>query len=187
MTVLAEPRTVVLVEGQTDQAVLRTLARRLGRDLDAEGVHIFAIGGAMNIRKALQFVGGRPGVRLAGLCDENEASWFQRALEDAGFGQNLSREDLERLGFFVCLRDLEEELIRARGVEAIEEILARHDELASFQTLQRQPAWRGRPAEEQLHRFLGSQSRRLPATTWIAGAVDIDRIPRPLAALLEYV
>ena len=185
MTVLAEPRVVVLVEGPTDQAALRTLARRYGRDLDAEGIQIFAIGGAMNIRKALELLGvPRPDVRLAGLCDDNEAPYFRRALEAAGFGTDLSRADMERLGFYVCVRDLEDELIRALGAEAVEDVLARHGEINAFRTMQKQPAWRGRPVEEQLQRFLGSQSRRAPAATWLVEALDLGSVPRPLERLL---
>lgn len=185
MTVVAEPRTIVLVEGPTDRAVVRTLARRQGRDLDAEGIEVVAIGGAMNIRTFLELLGApRPDVRFAGLCDDNEAPYFQRALESAGFAEKVSREDLERLGFFVCVRDLEEELIRALGAEAVEEVLCAHGEIVSFRTLQKQPAWHGRPLEKQLRRFLGSQSRRAAATTWLAQAVELERIPPPLAGLL---
>jgi hypothetical protein len=185
MTVLVEPRVIVLVEGPTDQAALRTLARRHGRDLDAEGIQIVAIGGAMNIRKALAFLGApRPDVRFAGLCDDNEAPHFQRALERAGFGTELTRADLEGLGFYVCVRDLEDELIRALGAEAVEDVLARHGEINSFRILQKQPAWRGRPVEEQLRRFLRSQSRRAPAATWLVEALDLDAVPRPLERLL---
>jgi hypothetical protein len=172
VTVLAEPRTVVLVEGQTDQAVLRALARRLGRDLDAERVHIFAIGGAMNIGRAVAFLGAtRAEARLVGLCDEQEAPLFRRVLADV----------------FVCVRDLEDELVRALGIDAVLDVLAAHGERASFEVIQKQPAWRGRPREEQLRRFLRSQSRRAPAGTWFVEALDLNRIPPPLAGLLEAV
>ncbi|MBA3717752.1 MAG: ATP-dependent endonuclease [Actinobacteria bacterium] len=188
MTVVAEPRVVVLVEGPTDQAALRTLARRHKRDLDAEGISIMAIGGAMNIRTALALLGApRPDVRFAGLCDDREAPYFQRALEDAGFGTEISREDMERLGFYVCVRDLEDELIRALGAPAVEVVLAQHGELDSFRTMRKQPAWRERPPEEQLRRFLCSQSRRGPAATWLVEALDLDRVPRPLDRLLVYL
>jgi hypothetical protein len=185
MTVLAEARVLVLVEGRSDQAALRTLARRQNRDLDAEGIQIVAIGGAMNIRTALELLGApRPDVRFAGLCDDNEAPYFQRALERAGFGTEISRADMEQLGFYVCVRDLEDELIRALGADAVEDVLARHGEINSFRTMQKQPAWRGRPVEEQLRRFLCSQSRRAPAATWLVEALDLDAVPRPLERVL---
>lgn len=185
MTVLAKPRAVVLVEGQSDQAALRTLARRQKRDLDAEGISIVSIGGATNIRAFLELLGApRPDVRFAGLCDDREAPHFARALERVGFGTDLSREDMERLGFFVCVRDLEDELIRALGPRVVEDVLAAYGELESFRTMQMQPAWRGQRIEDQLHRFLRSQSRRTGSAAWLAETLDLDRVPRPLARLL---
>src|SRR5829696_7428397 len=46
------------------------------------------------------------------------------------------------------------------GAHAIEEVIDAHGELGTFRTLQKQPAWRGRPTEAQLRRWLGSQSRK---------------------------
>jgi hypothetical protein len=109
-------RGVVLVEGISDKLALEALARRLGRDLDAEGVSVLPIGGAQAIGDALDRLGpGGLGVKLAGLCDAAEERHFQRALERAGFGSNLGRADLEALGFYVCDADLEDELVRSLG------------------------------------------------------------------------
>ena len=44
------PRTVVLVEGASDRVALHTLAGRLGRDLEVEGVRVVAMGGITNTR-----------------------------------------------------------------------------------------------------------------------------------------
>jgi len=111
----ATPRGVILVEGVSDQLALEALARRRGRNLEAEGISIVPMGGATNIRRFLD-VYGPDGfdVRLAGLYDAGEEGDFIRALERAGFGSDLTRADLERLGFYACQADLEEELIRAR-------------------------------------------------------------------------
>jgi hypothetical protein len=49
-----------------------------------------------------------------------------------------------RLGFFVCVADLEDELIRAAGPALVAEVFAAHGDLGAFRTIQRQPAWRGR-------------------------------------------
>src|SRR3954470_22595376 len=105
------PRAVVLVEGVSDQLALEALAERRGRNLAAEGVSIVPIGGAQAIGRFVDRFGPRGlDVRLAGLCDAAEQGEFRRALERAGLGS-----DLERLGFYVCSADLEEELIRALG------------------------------------------------------------------------
>ena len=44
------PRSVVLVEGASDRVALHTLAGRLGRDLEVEGVRVVAMGGITNTR-----------------------------------------------------------------------------------------------------------------------------------------
>src|SRR5687768_14641426 len=114
-------RTVVLVEGVSDQRALEALAALRGRDLAAEGVSIVSMGGAHQIRRFLEQYGPHGlDVRLAGLCDVGEEGVFRRALERAGFGSNLTRADMERLGFYVCVVDLEDELIRSLGPAAVE-------------------------------------------------------------------
>src|SRR5215210_8443778 len=102
--------TVVLVEGISDRVAVETLARRLGRNLDAEHVAIIPIGGAQAIGGFLAHY-GRHGldVRLAGLCDAGEEGHFRRGLERAGLGTGLTRAAMERLGFYVCVEDLEDE------------------------------------------------------------------------------
>jgi hypothetical protein len=180
---------VVLVEGISDRRALEALARRRGRDLAAEGISIVPMGGAQAIGRFLDRFGPRGlGVRLAGLCDAAEERDFQRALERAGFGSDLSRADMERLGFYVCVEDLEDELIRAVGAAAVERVLEAQGELSSFRTLQKQPAWRGRSTEQQLRRFLGSHSgRKIQSGAWLVDALDLTRVPRPLDRVLARV
>src|SRR5947208_16150753 len=86
-------RAVVLVEGDSDRAALEALAERRGRDLDAEGVSVVAMGGAQAIGSFLARFGPRGlDFRLGGLCDEAEEGEFQRGLERAGLGlEPLSR------------------------------------------------------------------------------------------------
>lgn len=76
--------------------------------------------------------------RVAGLCDAAEEGAFRRALERAGLGSNLSRIDMERLGFYVCIADLEDKLIRSLGAAAVEQVINAQGELESFRTFQRQ-------------------------------------------------
>jgi hypothetical protein len=180
---VTDARAAVLVEGTSDKVALETLARRVDRDLEAEGVAILAIGGAQAIRRSLAAYGDD--VRLAGLCDAGEEDDFRRALEEAGLGSNLTRKGMEQLGFYVCVQDLEDELIRALGATAVERIVEAQGDLRAFRTLQKQPEWRGRPAEEQLHRFMGSGGRRkIRYARLLVEALERDRIPRPLAGVL---
>ena len=182
-------RAVVLVEGTSDQVALETLAERRQRDLDAEGVAIVPMGGAQSIGRFLAHYGpGGLDVRLAGLCDAGEEDEFRRGLERAGLGAGLERPDLERLGFYVCVADLEDELIRALGPDRVEGIVEAHGDLGPFRTLQKQPAWQGRPTEEQLRRFMGSGgSRKIRYARFLVEALDLGRVPRPLDLLLAHV
>jgi hypothetical protein len=182
-------RAVVLVEGTSDQRALEALAARRGRDLGSEGVEIVAIGGAKNVRRALeQFGPGGLDVRLAGLCDAGEAADFRRALEWAGLGSNLTRADMEMLGFGVCVDDLEDELIRALGTDAVERIIEAQGELGSFRTLQQQPAQRGRTVEQQLRRFMGTRSgRKIHYARVLVDHLELTNVPRPLDLVLAHV
>jgi hypothetical protein len=182
-----EARVVVLVEGTSDRAALEALADRRGRDLEAEGVAILPIGGAQSIGRYLDRFGPRGlDLDLAGLCDAGEEREFRRGLERAGLGSDLSRGDMEALGFFVCEADLEEELIRALGADRVQEVIDAQGELGSFRTLQKQPAWRGRPAEEQLRRFMGSMgNRKLRYARHLVEALEPNEVPRPLDGVLS--
>jgi hypothetical protein len=179
----------VLVEGVSDQLALEALAVRRGRNLDAEGISIVPMGGATNIGRFLALFGPQGfDARLAGLCDVAEEGDFRRGLERAGLGSNLNRGDMERLGFYVCVADLEDELIRALGVAAVEQVIEAQGELASFRTFQNQPAWRGRTDQEQLRRFFGTHGgRKIQSAALLVKALDLTRVPRPLDQVLAYV
>jgi hypothetical protein len=183
---MMQAHTIVLVEGTSDRLALEALAARRGRDLDAEGVAIVPMGGAGNIGTFLDMFGPRGlDLRLAGLCDETEEPDFRRGLERAGLRSDLTRVDMERLGFFVCVADLEDELIRALGVAAVERVIDEQGELESFRTFQRQPAWRGRTREQQLRRFFGTHSgRKARSAPLLVDALDLAKVPRPLDGVL---
>jgi hypothetical protein len=183
------PVAVVLVEGVSDKCALETLAGRRGLDLEAEQIAVVPIGGAQAIARALELYGSRGrDVRLAGLCDAAEEREFRRGLERAGLGADLGRAEMERLGFYVCDADLEDELIRALGATAVERVIDAQGELGSFRTLQKQAAWQGRPSEEQLRRFLGSGGRRkIRYARLLVEALEPAEVPRPLDRVLDHV
>ena len=181
-------RAVVVVEGESDRVAIETLAERRGVDLAAAGIRIVQLGGAHRIGSFLDQLGPRmEWLRLAGLCDVGEEPVFRRALERAGFGSHLTRAEMERLGFYVCVADLEDELIRALGAMAIKEIVRANGDLHRFRTLQQMPQWRGRPTEEQLRRFMGSGGRRkIRYARILVDALDLERVPRPLDRVLAH-
>jgi OLD-like protein len=186
---VATASAVVLVEGVSDQVALETLAGRRGRDLDAERISIVPMGGAQAIGRFLGLYGPQGlDLRLAGLYDAGEEDDFRRGLERAGLGSNLTRADMEQLGFYVCVVDLEDELIRALGAASVEQVVDAQGHLGSFRTLQKQRAWHGRTREEQLRRFMGSGgSRKIRYARLLVEALDLTRVPRPLDRVLAHV
>jgi Overcoming lysogenization defect protein-like, TOPRIM domain len=181
-------RAVVLVEGISDRIALEALAERRGRNLAAEGVDVVPIGGAQAIRRFLEQLGPRGrNLRLAGLCDAPEEHHFRRALERAGLGRDLDRAAMEHLGFYVCDANLEDELIRALGPVAVEEVVAAEGDLDTFRLFQDQPAWRGRSTEAQLRRWMHNGDRHLRYPPLLIRALDPGRVLRPLDGVLGHV
>ena len=179
-----DARAVLLVEGVSDQAALTVLAGRRGMDLAAAGIVIVSMDGITNIGHYLErYLAPGRDVRIAGLYDDGEERFVRRGLDRVGLDG-----ELEELGFYACSPDLEDELIRALGPSAVEELVAASGELRSFRRLQRQPAQRSRSLHEQLRRLMGGRSggkQRYAAA--MAAAVPLDRVPRPLDAVLTHL
>lgn len=181
-------RTAVLVEGLSDQIALEALAQRRGRNLDAEGVAIVHIGGAPSIGAFMRLFGPAGfDLNVAGLCDDAEESWFVEALEAAGHPPGLSRAQREAVGFFVCIADLEDELIRAIGAANVEALIVAHGEGGQLQLFQQQPTIRGLPRDEQLRKFLGSRGRKIEYAPVLVDALDLNNVPAALDGLLSHV
>lgn len=174
---------VVLVEGISDRLALETLAERRGRDLDAEGVSVIAMGGAHALGNALRDI--EPGVRVAGLCDAGEEDAFRRALEAYCVGTAVDRAQMEALGFYVCDADLEDELIRAVGCARVAEIIDAQRETGRFRTFQKQPEKRALSLEAQLHGFMWN--RKIRYAPLLVQALDLDHVPRPLDGVLGHL
>ncbi|NYV75858.1 TOPRIM nucleotidyl transferase/hydrolase domain-containing protein, partial [Streptomyces sp. UH6] len=165
-----------LLEGPSDLAAVDALAALRGRDLAAEGVCVLSMNGAMNAARFARILGPPGlGLRLTGLCDERERPYYDRGLERAG---------APRDGVFVCVADLEEELIRALGAEWVEETVRAEGDLRAWQTFRSQPAQQGRSRERQLRRFLGTKKgRKIHYGRVLVEALGPDEVPGPLRGL----
>lgn len=174
--------TTVLVEGESDRVAVETLARRVGHDLTTGRVTVVPMGGATSIAHFLDRYGpSGAGHRLLGLCDEGESGGVARALARAGVGSG----SLEELGFHVCHADLEDELIRCLGTDAVLDVIAAEGKLASFGILQRQPAQRDRPLTAQLRRFFAGRSgHKVRYARLLVDALPAGSAPPPLARLV---
>jgi hypothetical protein len=179
-------RVAVLVEGDSDREAVLALADKRGVGLAERGVDVVAMGGATNTARYVAELGppGR-GLRLTGLYDAGEERFVRGGLERGGLDPGPGRAGMAALGFHCCERDLEDELIRALGVERMLAVVEGERELDSFRVLQQQPAQRGQPTEDQLHRFLGAGSgRKVRYGRLLVEALGDDAVPAPLAAVL---
>lgn len=178
--------TIVLVEGESDVAAVETLAARF-RPGRSEGMQVLSAQGVTNYRRLLTRIRvDHPDRRVVGLYDEPEEHVVLRALELSLIGRPHSRDDIEQLGFFACVADLEDELIRALGTDHVEHLVETQGELAAFRILQQQPEQRGRPVAQQLRRFMGTKSmRKIRYGHILAAAIDLQSCPEPLARIIE--
>ena len=180
------PRAVVLVEGNSDRMALHTLASRRGRDLAAEGVEVVAMGGITNTRAFASRYGPHGlGVPLCGLYDAPEEATLRGGLVAGGVADALDPGGLSGLGFFRCQCDLEDELIRALGIEGVEAVIDAAGETHSLRLLAGMPAQRDWTRRAVLRRFLGVRAgRKARYAALLVEALGPDRVPEPLAAVL---
>lgn len=183
------PRAVVLVEGESDRVALLTLAARSGRVLADEGVQVVAMGGITNARAfALRYGPRGLGVDLAGLYDLGEEATLRRGLAAAGLDAAPDPDGLARMGFHRCSVDLEDELVRALGADAVEAVIEAAGEMRCLRLLTGMPAQRDWTREAVLRRFLGVRSgRKARYAALLVAALEPGREPPPLVAVLERV
>lgn len=172
---------------RTPQQVVRVLTAARGIDVGNGALHIVAMGGVTNIRRHFATHATGVHVEVLGLCDAPEERYVLQALQSTG-QLVTTREDLARLGFFVCVQDLDDELLRAVGPEAGDAALDDIGHLGRFRTFQRQLEWRDRDWHEQLHRFAGSGSgRKALLAEQLARRLTPSTTPAPLERLLHRV
>ncbi|TCK22731.1 ATP-dependent endonuclease [Pseudonocardia endophytica] len=184
---------LVLVEGESDRAALVELAGRRGSPGGARsggdalggapyggiasgGVALVVMSGYTNVARELRRAG--PADRVAVLCDRGAEAFVARAVSRVGV----------EAGIFVCDEDLEDELIRALGTDAVLAIVDAEGERDSLRRLQNQPAHRHGDLRSQLRRFLGSKAgRKERYAPLLAAALPLDGVPGPLADALDHV
>ena len=179
----------MLVEGDSDRVALHTVARLRGRDLAAEGIDVVAMGGITNTRTFATRYGPQGlDVPLVGLYDAPEEAKVRNGLAAAGLGAAVEHGGLPGLGFYKCTQDLEDELIRALGIEGVEAVIDAAGETRSLQLLAGMPAQRPWTREAVLRRFIGVRAgRKARYAALLVEALEPGRVPEPLAAVLDRV
>ena len=166
-------KTVVLVEGESDRRALIVLGGSRGLDLVSETTDVVAMTGATNLPRFVALL-GPDGCRVPvlALCDEAEAAYFRDALPSSA-------------PLFVCVRDLEDELIRAIGIDRVVDIFGEYGDSRRWHRLLRQPEHRESPRIHQVRRFIGNSFRKIEYAERIAAAIRPDEVPDPLRGLLD--
>jgi hypothetical protein len=178
--------TLVLVEGDSDAAAVRALSELIGCDLGLAHIQIRSSAGVTNFSRVLEgFVHEHPNAGICGMYDTADEWHVRRALTNVAI-PIAAHESLEAYGFFACVADLEDELIRALGTDEVERVLQAQDELHSFRRFQAMPQHRFSPVHQQLRRFLGTRAtRKIRSARCLVQAMDIARLPPPLLKLAD--
>jgi len=186
MFTVVVPGVAILVEGESDREAMLALMAAHRFDVPPGHAVVVAMGGITNITRYVAQLGPMgTQFRLTGLYDSGEERFVRRGLQLGGFTPAPGYAGLSALGFDRCDRDLEDELIRAPGIDRVLSVVEQQRALDSFRTLQQQPAHRGRPISGQLHRFFGAGSgRKVRYGRLLAAALGDAEIPAPLAAVL---
>jgi hypothetical protein len=176
--------TLVLVEGESDAAAVRALADLVACDLALRHIQVLSAGGVTNFSRVLsEFVRAHPDAMVCGMYDVADEWHVRRALAHSAPPSAVA-ESLESLGFFACVADLEDELIRALGADAVERVIEGEHELPSFRRFQAMPQHRHSPVHRQLRRFLGTRAtRKIRSARRLVEALEVAQLPRPLALL----
>lgn len=117
-----EPLTaarVVLVEGASDRIVLQRIAEVTDQELDRLGASVIELDGAGDVGYVLSLFGGQGfQVPLLFLIDQDAAA-------DTAAKLGVSVAGLEASGVHVCVRDLEDEYVRAIGPDTMWDAITR--------------------------------------------------------------
>jgi energy-coupling factor transporter ATP-binding protein EcfA2 len=181
-------RKTIFVEGTSDRLVLLALARKQGRNLDAEAVSIVVLHGSGQLKTHLKILGPAGlDVNLGGLCDAHDEEAWRNALEDADIGSDLDRQGAEEIGFFVCDPDLEGQLIAAVGEDVVEELIDAEGETAAWEAFQAQPDSQGEGKADLLRAFIHKRKRVMRYSPLIVNRLDETDVPAPIRGVLEHV
>lgn len=165
-------RGAILVEGVSDEALVRAVARLKAVDLDREGISVVALGSANNFPNALKLFGPSGfDLPLAALVDEKEAHLPADALE-------VGIDDLAAHGVFVARPDLEAEYCNALGADRLLDALTESELFTEAQILKATGCSdKGEVTLESLQAFCSAAKRKVKASIAVSGALNDQDLP----------
>ena len=149
-------------EGRSDVAAVAVLCAARGLDPADGSFALVDMGGVTNVGHHLARLRTAPGrPQVLGLCDAPEERFVVRAPGSARASWSTAATTSPRLGFVVCDRDLEDELIRALGPARVESRWS-SGWVSSSSSVPSSASRSGAAARstDQLRRFAGTASGR---------------------------
>lgn len=186
---LIEPltaRTVVIVEGPSDQILVERVAELRGMSLDRMGVAIFNLDGAELFRKAYEVYGPCGfDIPIVGMVDEDH-----RIAWAAAVGVPAAELEGSGRGFAVCEPDLEAEYVAALGRDFVVAAIAASPLMGEASLLRSTGASSVETLSPQMIReYCGHKKRKVLAALAVGQALDTDSAAKltPIVSLLDRV
>lgn len=175
-------KRIMFVEGPADRLAILSLARKNNLSLDSRGVSVIALNGADILTWFLKLF-GPTGFQLpvCGMCDLDHAPQWSKCLEDSGLGKNRSQADMEKIGFFVCDRDLEDELVKALGDAKVIQAINENGDTKAWNVFCQQPTYKALAQPALIRAFLAK--RKVLYAPILVSELSTT-IPRPLKEVL---
>jgi putative ATP-dependent endonuclease of the OLD family len=179
-------KRIMFVEGPSDRLAMLALAKKKNLALDSLGVSIVTLDGAGILTWFVKLFGPSGfQLPLCGLCDSDHLSEWSKVLETSGVGTNLSQAKMETIGFFVCDRDLEDELIKTLGLAAVIQTIDQNGDTNAWKIFCQQPKNKNLTQADQLRAFLRKTQRKVLYAPLLVSKLSTT-IPRPLEELLTF-
>ena len=126
------------------------------------------------------------GLDVCGICDSDKESDWATVLLNAGMIAKADRPSMHGAGFFVCDRDLEDELVRAYGAANVVALIQEEGEGAAFVRFTGQPVHKAKSLDEQLMAFI-QKGRKVRYAPLIVERLELSKIPPSLEQVTSYV
>jgi predicted ATP-dependent endonuclease of OLD family len=175
----------MFVEGPSDRLAILSLAKKNNLSLDSLGVSVIALNGAGILTWFLKLF-GPTGFQLpvCGICDLDHLSQWSKVLENLGLGKSLSRSEMEKIGFFVCDRDMEDELVKALGDAAVLQAIDENGDTQDWNVFCQQPNNKTLARAAQIRAFLAAKRKVIYAPILVSKLSAT--VPRPLQQVLDF-
>jgi len=176
-------RHLVAVEGASDRIFLQRAAELLGTDFDRHGVSLLEMGGS-GISYIIKLFGGAGfDVPLSVLIDED-----YKAASAKAFG--VAEGDLEAMGVYTCVKDLEAEYVAAVGAPKLHKWLADSKLFSTNEFANCRPTGAsGEHTEVDVAKFCGTSKYKTRSAIAVVANIELSDVQKmaPIVNLISNV